>query len=595
MANNSVGSRYSSLSTLSSSNSENARSKTLSGLTPGSKEEKAALAELRHERLLFVLGSLLGTWVEVEVKGGSIFKGIFHGASKELGICLKYCYLFEEKAKTPKTVFETLVVEPKDFVQLIAKDVDLGNEDYVKGSFCNEWSTDAEIAATKTGSTGTGGARELQPFEQVVSLPGDISNGVTFGDLDASVVPEWDQFALNKEKFGVNSTFKEELYTTKLDRSAPDFDAKLRKAEELAQEIRRAETNNIHLKQEREQELERDYDEETLYGAVVRDNDAVEVKQNHPDTKSGGKTSMTVLKEELSENAESAPTTHQFLYVSDYRQRTTEEFRRFKEEMDKKVRNASMSMNENEESRQPNNDMESPEEDNPNFQLPRNVKDDGAKDNSVPSSKKSVGASRLNVHAAEFRPGQGFIYQTPNNGTRDQSFTSLQEESGLAKDFASLSTNEGAKFGTHSQGNAEPSTVAMEEDEYASSSNAHASYQSVSYPYGLYPASGSFVEGSPTFVPYNMPVGYNGKSGFVAAANATSPSMMGRNMVSFAYRVCEKDSNTCIGPIFSSSYECIFYYAECSSNDEYAFLLWTWSTGKLFLPRKRKRALTRLT
>ncbi|GJD12732.1 Polyadenylate-binding protein-interacting protein 4 [Galdieria sulphuraria] len=505
---NSIGSRYSSLSTMSS-NSESTKSKTLGGLTPGSKEEKAALAELRHERLLFCLGSLLGTYVEVEVKGGSVFRGIFHGASKELGLCLKYCHLLEERTKTKKNVIETLVVEPKDFVQLIAKDVDFQNEDCVKASFSShsDWNTDAEIAA-RTGTTSAGGARELQPFEEIVSLPEDASQGVTFGDLDSSVVPEWDQFALNKEKFGIKSTFKEELYTTKLDRSAPDFDAKLRKAEELAQQIRRAETTNIHLKEERGQELERDYDEELLYGAVVRENDAVESNQKSYEKKST-KSSMSVVKEELNGDSDSI-TPAESSYVSDFRQRTTEEFRRFKEEMDKKVKSSSVSKNENNEYEERINDGRSIHEDSAIFQLPKNVKDNRVFENSNESEKLPT-TSRLNVHAAEFRPGQGFIYHAPNTGK-----------------FVSLSTNEVAKSNMHTEG-VEAPTATPEEEEASSLNNMRMSYQSVNYPYGSYSVSAPF-EGSPTFVPYNMTVGYNAKSGFAIPPNVTSPPMMGRNM-----------------------------------------------------------------
>ncbi|GJQ14705.1 hypothetical protein GpartN1_g7000.t1 [Galdieria partita] len=529
---NSIGSRYSSLSTMSS-NSESTKTRTLGSLTPGSKEEKAALAELRHERLLFCLGSLLGTCVEVEVKGGSVFRGIFHGASKELGLCLKYCYLLEQRTKTPSSVIETLVVEPKDFVQLFAKDVDFQDEGCVKTSLPShsDWNTDAEIAA-RTGTTGASGARELQPFEEVVSLPGNTTQAVTFGDLDSSVVPEWDQFTLNKEKFGVKSTFKEELYTTKLDRSAPDFDAKLRKAEELAQQIRRAETSNIHLKEERGQELERDYDEELLYGAVVRESNPVEVNQKFSDRNPTMNSSMSIVREELNGNSESTVPAEP-LYVSDFRQRTTEEFRRFKEEMDKKVKSSSMSKNENDQYEKRYNEAASVHEENTNFQLPKNVKDNGFQEISSKLGKLPA-ASRLNVHAAEFRPGQGFVYHASNNTVGNNSFTSMQEDSDLGHEFVSLSTNEGPKSNMCS-GGVETTTVTQEEEQTDSLNDARMNYQSINYPYNSYSASAPF-EGSPTFIPYNnMTVGYNTKPGFGVPPNVTSPPMMGRNMTpSFA-------------------------------------------------------------
>ena len=47
----------------------------------------------------------------------------------------------------------------------------------------------------------------------------------------------WDQFAANEKLFGVKAGFDEDLYTTKLDRNAPDFKEKERRAQQLANEI----------------------------------------------------------------------------------------------------------------------------------------------------------------------------------------------------------------------------------------------------------------------------------------------------------------------------------------------------------------------
>ena len=42
---------------------------------------------------------------------------------------------------------------------------------------------------------------------------------------------------MNEQLFGVKAGFDEDLYTTKLDRSAPDFKEKERKAVQIANEI----------------------------------------------------------------------------------------------------------------------------------------------------------------------------------------------------------------------------------------------------------------------------------------------------------------------------------------------------------------------
>lgn len=57
----------------------------------------------------------------------------------------------------------------------------------------------------------------------------------TFGS-GASRGP-WDQFAANEKLFGVKTQFDENLYTTKLDRSAADFKEREREAQRIANEI----------------------------------------------------------------------------------------------------------------------------------------------------------------------------------------------------------------------------------------------------------------------------------------------------------------------------------------------------------------------
>jgi len=47
----------------------------------------------------------------------------------------------------------------------------------------------------------------------------------------------WDQFSVNEQLFGVKGCFDEDLYTTKLDRTAPDFKERERKAQKIANEI----------------------------------------------------------------------------------------------------------------------------------------------------------------------------------------------------------------------------------------------------------------------------------------------------------------------------------------------------------------------
>lgn len=60
---------------------------------------------------------------------------------------------------------------------------------------------------------------------------------MTFGPGSAQGNNSWDQFAVNEKLFGVKAGFDEDAYTTKLDRSAPGFKEREKKAQALANEI----------------------------------------------------------------------------------------------------------------------------------------------------------------------------------------------------------------------------------------------------------------------------------------------------------------------------------------------------------------------
>lgn len=49
----------------------------------------------------------------------------------------------------------------------------------------------------------------------------------------------WDQFAANEKLFGLKTNFDEEIYTTRLDRSAPDYKTREKRAAEMAAEIQK--------------------------------------------------------------------------------------------------------------------------------------------------------------------------------------------------------------------------------------------------------------------------------------------------------------------------------------------------------------------
>lgn len=86
---------------------------------------------------------------------------------------------------------------------------------------------------------GMGRERELQAWQpnEAAQATAPLVGGddVTFGPGSGN--SSWDQFAANEKLFGVKTNFDEDVYTTKLDRSAADFKERERKAQRIANEI----------------------------------------------------------------------------------------------------------------------------------------------------------------------------------------------------------------------------------------------------------------------------------------------------------------------------------------------------------------------
>ena len=84
----------------------------------------------------------------------------------------------------------------------------------------------------------------------------------------SGTIGNWDQFTANEQQFQIRATFDESLYTTTLDYDTIDS-SKMAEAERIAKEIENTVEDNVHLREERGQALEGDYDEEDLYSGVL--------------------------------------------------------------------------------------------------------------------------------------------------------------------------------------------------------------------------------------------------------------------------------------------------------------------------------------
>lgn len=228
---------------------------------------------LPDARVLFASQALVGYTVQVEVGNGAVYEGILHTLNvdrSETGVVLKMAKTVkhpggispneDEAAAKPQS---TLVIQPGTFVQLIADNVKLDGG----AQAVDDVGTDAAIGRGKGGAFG----RELQRWE--------MPDGESLDDLALHDGPGpqhgWDQFEANRRLFGVETSFKEELYTTKLDKANCTISEA--EAARIAAEIERSGAaagvaGNMHLAEERGLAVDDSgIDEEEKYSAVLRE------------------------------------------------------------------------------------------------------------------------------------------------------------------------------------------------------------------------------------------------------------------------------------------------------------------------------------
>jgi PAB1-binding protein PBP1 len=97
---------------------------------------------------------------------------------------------------------------------------------------------------------------------------------------DSNATKNWDQFKVNKDKFGIDAQFDENDYTVKLNVSNPEFNERMKFAETVSKEIMSQSTNgNLHVAEERGLIVEAEnIDEEDKYSGVLRENKESEQK-----------------------------------------------------------------------------------------------------------------------------------------------------------------------------------------------------------------------------------------------------------------------------------------------------------------------------
>lgn len=236
---------------------------------------------LRH-RALFAFRFLVGKAVELHlVASNERYTGILDCVDPDdFSIVLKCTKRLSSSCTDAKPFDDgsTVIFRRHQLVHLVAD----GTVNYTDGVFAsgttavsNGFRTDTEISQQK-GEHLYG--RELETASSWLDPAlgtGALEDSESQGRRKSSGKAGWNQFEANEKLFGVVSTFDENIYTTKLDKSKISTEQSLA-AEKLAYEIeRQSAAGNFHLQEERGQMVRsgkhgNDFDEETRYSSVDR-------------------------------------------------------------------------------------------------------------------------------------------------------------------------------------------------------------------------------------------------------------------------------------------------------------------------------------
>ena len=246
-----------------------------------------------RERFLHLLLTLVGQTVQISLKNGAVYAGVFHTATPfcELPAEERHKYVLKavsvvvpapssSSAVVVVQPGQTLVVDMAQVVQVHVKSLRLdalhNSNNSNKEAVATSFQTDTEISGSQTTaghSLVAAGSAWTSPTTTAASSSshnnGNKTTTTTTG-LQGNI-GGWDQFKANEELFNVTAGFDENVYTTALDKSSlPSH--QIRQAEQMAREIETAVTSNMHVAEERNQALQGDYDEEDRYSGVLKKN-----------------------------------------------------------------------------------------------------------------------------------------------------------------------------------------------------------------------------------------------------------------------------------------------------------------------------------
>lgn len=130
--------------------------------------------------------------------------------------------------------------------------------------------TDSAIS----GARNQGEGRILQKWQP--DGPAEADGSLESGTMRSSGGAVWDQFAENERRFGIKTDYDENIYTTPIDKSHPQYKQRVADADKKAKEIINKAAFNSHVAEERVQDHvggDDEVDEEDKYSGVRRQQD----------------------------------------------------------------------------------------------------------------------------------------------------------------------------------------------------------------------------------------------------------------------------------------------------------------------------------
>ncbi|PGH12073.1 hypothetical protein AJ79_04472 [Helicocarpus griseus UAMH5409] len=232
-----------------------------------------------NDRLTFLLTACIGLNTTITTKNGEKFSGIFSGSSLESNES-SFVLKMAQRCSSPQSdqgrsnglsdhtspyigadVDHRMIFDAQDIADVGVQNVSTsGIAAKEQNGASTGFKTDTDISGGQVVRE-----RELQRWEPGADAPVDMS-------LESSGSGNWDQFEANERLFGATTSYDENLYTTKIDRSDPSYKRKEAEAARIAREIETSDTDNVHLREERGLAAENDYaNEEEKYSGVRRD------------------------------------------------------------------------------------------------------------------------------------------------------------------------------------------------------------------------------------------------------------------------------------------------------------------------------------